>query len=124
MTITAQEVFDTAVGGIIEQGEFARLQRSTQCRCRLYRYGRTLKCAFGMLITDEEAAVADNRGSIDEMSEEEFPQRLGPHRKLLRQLQTAHDDARDMTDFILWTKDICRDHGLEWRYEDELAAAS
>ena len=90
--ITAQEVFDTAVCGIIAQGV-----RSTDADGNCVYLGPDgHKCAAGFLIPDDAYHPSMDSGFGTWFGElcREFPELPGhTHVNLVEQLQGAHDDA-------------------------------
>jgi len=104
--MTAQEVFDIAVGGVLKQGALS----AESGRC-FYRGPNGLKCAVGQLLKDDE--VNDELALYDMV----LPDRLEPHRKLLEELQSAHDDATSlshpMNGFAVSAARVAAEAGLE-----------
>lgn len=89
MTLTAQEVFDTAYLGVMRQG---RRSIGPKGGCK-YRGEGGLKCAVGWLLTDEEAAGVEGDSAFCLMTKGRLPDRLVPHVSLLEYLQEAHDSS-------------------------------
>ncbi len=84
--MTPQEIFDTAVGGVLKQGH-PSVAADGSC---VYRDPDGAKCAAGFLLTDEEASGCEGH-TIDNVC----PVRLEAHVILLLRLQDAHDRAAD-----------------------------
>lgn len=85
--MTAQEVFDTAVAGVIKQGGPAVINGNCKYRTS---FGR--KCAVGHLLTDDIYLSSMEGRPIGSLlyiySELKF---LSQHAELLESLQKAHD---------------------------------
>jgi hypothetical protein len=91
--ISAQQIFDTVWQRfVVEMAPRAADGR----RCFYRRKGSELRCAVGILMTEDEAIRAQwNGGSVEWLEEDgALPQRLIPHAGLLQDLQTAHDNGR------------------------------
>lgn len=85
--MTRQEMFDTAVRGVISQGA-PSLSEIGEC---LYRGPNGLRCAAGWLIPDDKYSSALEGRSVDTLVEKGiFPIR---QREFLDALQCAHDKA-------------------------------
>lgn len=82
-TMTAQEVFDTAVRGVIEQG----VPSYDGVRC-LYRGPNGTKCAAGHLIPDDLYTNYMDTGPLEPVVRAIG---LSEHIKLIDALQIAHD---------------------------------
>lgn len=88
--MTAQEIFDTVARHLIAQGKQA-VDESGYCK---YRAPDGRRCAAGVLITDEEY-VPNMEGVMFGDSQVAWPPRLLVHEKLVRDLQSAHDQCED-----------------------------
>lgn len=86
-TLTAQEIFDYIALHLLRQGKRA-IDIHGGC---VLRSAGGLKCAFGAVLTDEEAVLC-GRGSVGRVSENGLmPDRLIGHKRLLARLQSLHD---------------------------------
>lgn len=88
----AQELFNKAAQGIINQGYKPSVDEDNCC---VYDNGRGLRCAAGHLLTKEEliAARAMEGSFIEEVIEDAGLERLKAHSVLIGHLQEAHDNA-------------------------------
>lgn len=92
--MTAQEVFDTVVRALREQGEPSYSKSKYECRYRASSDdGRTLKCAVGHLIPDDKYDPYMEGMAVDHPSLQGALESLGlwEHADLLNELQQAHD---------------------------------
>lgn len=105
-TLTAQEVFDIAVGGVLKQGAQC-LDEHGLC---VYRGPNGTKCAAGFVFTDDE--IAGCNASADIVIEYRAP-RLRGYADLLFRLQLAHD-SRKYEDFCSGFADRARK--TAWRF--------
>lgn len=98
-TITAQEVLEQVVRGVVAQG-VPSVDAMGYC---VYRGPNGLKCAAGQVIRDNEYDPL-MEGAVFGMThrKREFatPERLRPHVDLLQKLQEAHDNSKDEADFV------------------------
>lgn len=85
--MTPQEVFDTSIRKIIDQGGPAVNTAVGGCRYRT----KDRACAVGVLLTDEEYTLDMEGEAAYELVSVYNIQRLIPHRPLLTELQMAHD---------------------------------
>jgi hypothetical protein len=98
LPVTAQEVFDQSVGGVIRQGRQS-VEGSGMCR---YRDSQGGACAYGQCIPDSlytpdmEGQAAHALVDVDV----EIPESLVPHLDLLIALQLAHDSEPGPADSI------------------------
>lgn len=90
--MTPQEVFDTAVNGVIAQGRPSATAHSYGGFACLYRGPNGLKCAAGHLFTDGEVAGCETVGASSILVRSP---RLGEHEALISRLQRAHDLAAE-----------------------------
>ena len=111
--ISAQEVFNQSISGIVAQGGPARDSRG---HCK-YRTDSGRKCAVGQVLTDEEYHLdMDNPkigGAVHSIT---LPDRLNPHFYLLEDLQGIHDDTdgdEDLPRFIADAAALAVHHNLE-----------
>jgi hypothetical protein len=92
--VTAQEVFDVAVEGVILQGAPSIApggKKATDCA---YRTPEGLECGAGQVWPNELYNEVMEGQSIAGLSEgDDFPESLGVHLQLLKDIQRAHDDA-------------------------------
>lgn len=90
--MTPQDIFNTAVIGVLKQGEPSIDLGIGKC---LYRGEGGLKCAAGFLIDDELAKEGDVKGCsfhrLRHMFDEEVPEHLKENEELVSDLQSAHD---------------------------------
>lgn len=97
--MTPQEVFDTAVNGVIAQGRpSAEIDEQGRLRC-LYRSPDGCKCAAGHVLTCEDdlaAADADPSG-LNSKCVRGMARDAGIDAVLLAHLQGAHDGAADLS---------------------------
>lgn len=92
--MTAQEIFDTVVRALREQGMPS--MDENECRYRTEGdNGNTLKCAVGHLIPDDVYSRGLEGYTVNSEEFQPTLDRLGltEHMALLRDLQYAHDDA-------------------------------
>jgi hypothetical protein len=91
----AQEIFDTVATHLFKQGK-----RSTdQSRCR-YHGENGLKCAVGVLVSDDVYFPEMDEGnktikSLVEQNEDKFPDWFKDNLGLLQTLQSVHDKQRN-----------------------------
>jgi hypothetical protein len=90
--VTAQEVFDVAVEGVILQGAPSINLVSKKARGFRYRTPEGLACAAGQVLPDEYYDATMEGQSLGVLAkEEDFPGPLKGHAPLLMGLQQAHD---------------------------------
>lgn len=116
-----QELFDTAVSGVIAQGRKSSTERG-QCK---YRHPEGLKCAVGHLIEDEhyrsylEGLEAQNPNVARALQRSIGRNLTHAEFEILADLQCAHDEA-DSENFVMSFKDRARsvasNQGLEWNH--------
>lgn len=88
----AQQLFTTAATHMLQQGKKSTKRHTTSC---LYRGPDGLKCAVGVLITDEEYKPEMEEKTVWELCDDDLlPERLRPHAQMLRSLQRIHDDSK------------------------------
>jgi hypothetical protein len=92
--ISAQQIFDTVWQRFVV--EMAPRAVTHDEHCVYYDAGSGLRCAVGVLMTEDEAIRAQMYdGSVGWlMTKDVLPDRLRPHVRLLQQLQSAHDAGR------------------------------
>jgi hypothetical protein len=120
LPVTAQEVFDQSVGGVIRQGrQSMETPKGESVRC-LYRDPQGGACALGQCIPDSmyDRGMEDNdaQGVVDGGY---MPISLERHLPLLNELQSAHDGGpgNDWLDYFkLAAKDIAHEFGLDWKF--------
>jgi hypothetical protein len=120
LPVTAQEVFDQSVGGVIRQGrQSVDMTGEASVRC-LYRDSQGGACALGQCIPDSmyDKGMEDNdaQGVVDGGY---MPESLERHLPLLLELQNAHDTNRSnewLDNFKSATKDIAHEFGLDWKF--------
>jgi hypothetical protein len=91
--ISAQQIFDTVWKRfVVEMAPRAYGIGGCFYAC----HGTTARCAVGVIMTKEEAYIAQTHGgSVGWLAKRNaLPRRLLPHVDLLKDLQTAHDDGR------------------------------
>jgi hypothetical protein len=93
--MTAQEVFNAAVEGIIAQGGPGYDSETGKCEYISDSTGR--RCAVGVLLLHGEAKAAQaiNSPVTDLLEQGLLPERLAPFVDLLGRLQDAHDRAAE-----------------------------
>lgn len=124
--VEAQEVFDFAVGKVIEQGVPAMYARECVYRAS---YGR--KCAFGHLIPDSlYTDEFENLSAVTILAKQAHPHyssalaaSLGRHSFLIEEMQRAHDRAAKYTqgaDFVNnfrhRAEAVAKGHGLTFNF--------
>lgn len=107
--MTPQEIFDTAVSGVIAQGR----PGMDKLNCK-YRGEGGLKCAVGFLLEDEIAIKLDSceMPSVCDWTHgmfEEVPPYFWENRELLGALQKAHDDNWPSHSFVKDFKNSARE---------------
>jgi hypothetical protein len=91
--VTAQEVFDVAVEGVILQGAPSIAPGVGASDCA-YRTPEGLECGVGQVWPDELYNEAMEGQSISGLFEgDALPKSLGFHLRLLKSIQRSHDDA-------------------------------
>ena len=126
--VEAQEIFDVAVGKVIEQG--APAMYAGDC---VYRASHGRKCAFGHLIPDSlydanfeditAEGILDKRVKNPRYSSA-LSASLGRHTSLIGEMQRAHDgSAKDLVslddfvdDFRHRAEAIARSYGLTFNF--------
>ena len=122
---TAQNIFETSVRHMIKQGTRALNAELDAC---MYRGNDGTKCAIGCLIEDDEYDEAmEGIGIAGLINTSVF---MGlfkwarPHRRLMMNLQDAHDHAlrngAQSVSFIQSVKDIAIDSNLDYTFIREL----
>ena len=106
MTLTAQQVFDTAYLGVMRQGALSKGDRAS---CYYRHPTLPLKCAVGHLIDD---TLADAWEGLTVGYNMNLPHALSPHRDLLMNLQEAHDASDNLGEFQERAEKVARDHKL------------
>jgi len=96
--MTEQEIFDTAVIGVLKQG-IASVRDGGACA---YRGKNGTKCAVGFLISDEEAEKYDefDEYGVRDLISSGFLQGFVYYSDLLADLQRAHDKAAHEEEFV------------------------
>jgi len=122
-TMTAQEVFDKSVGGIIAQGG-PSMGPNGFCA---YRGENNCKCAVGQVMDDlyylpEYDCNEEGEGTTlsQLLRKGRVQPNLLPHTDLLIALQHRHDDMGSgitLEDFKERAKALAVSHGLEWSHE-------
>ena len=114
--LTMQEVFDTAVIGLLKQGvKSAEPGNPSACR---YRGEGGLKCAVGFLIPDElyddsiECCEVSNNAVLELLDKCGVPTTTAGTTKLLEQLQEIHD-YRPVGKWRGCFNDLAGDFGLD-----------
>lgn len=116
--MTAQQIFDVVLNGLRLQGKAAMFDDTC-----MYRAPDGCKCAFGLLIKDEEYNPAMESCSAP-LVLAHFPQmfHLLPHSKLLDALQYAHDNCLADKGVAAWEKemrDVARRYQLTYTRSPE-----
>lgn len=123
--LTAQEIFDKAVGGIIKQGKASGVHISNgnvSCKYRL----DNLKCAAGMLIDDGHYSLSLEGCSANGRLVQKALLESGVSFKyngLVNSLQNAHDlNSRLPTGYFVESfkrdaKAVADEFKLEWNFE-------
>jgi hypothetical protein len=123
---TEQQVFDAAVRHLAAQGSKCRPAETEDdvdpVGCA-YRNGDFTKaCAVGALLTDDECRSMDKHYLTVPVSSlyanHLVPDRIYPHRHLLRELQTVHD-CHEVQSWERELRYIAEHHGLERIVLDE-----
>jgi len=98
LPVTAQEVFDQSVGGVIRQGRQS-VEGNGMCR---YRDPQGGACAYGQCIPDSLYTPDMEGNTITALADGgfEIPESLVPHLCLLTELQLAHDSELEPPDSI------------------------
>ena len=126
--MTAQQVFDKAVGRLLKQGVKSTTNKDadgdpTSPRC-MYRKNEkpncrircVIRCVIGGLILDSEYNPDMEDKSVKQLINHcLLPARLIPHEGLLVQLQACHDDY----DINLWREtfeEIAKEKNLKWNF--------
>ena len=123
LPVTAQEVFDQAVGGVIRQGRQAgEKDPAGFIRC-LYRDPEGGACALGQCIPDSMYDKGMERHSAVELNAKGWaPKSLQPHIDLLMQLQDAHDSEHRthpgqwLRGFRVRAMEVAHEFGLYWKF--------
>lgn len=127
MIMTTQEIFDKAVGGIIDQGQLGHPPRDHRCYYTVP--GTNLHCAVGMLIKEEFFDARWNGAGFgyNPWVQEAVQKSIGrdytsEDLNLLIALQNKHDAAcRDghggFNEFLSGAKQLAKDFYLEWRFD-------
>ena len=123
--VEAQEVFDFAVGKVIEQGVQAR---GAKYQCA-YRGGNGTKCAFGHLIPDAlykesmeglgASALLCSEPGYSVSNAEALKPSLEVHVDLLGSLQAAHDNVGPtnfVPNFRRRAEAVAATHGLTFKF--------
>jgi len=100
--MTAQDMFNAAYWGVVEQG-VQSYAIDTGCVYQGFNDAKPVKCAIGHCMTGEESAKAmeTDLGGILYDDMEYFPQRVQDHFDLCEQMQNKHDEpAASGIDFI------------------------
>jgi hypothetical protein len=87
--MTEQEVFNKVWDHIITQGN-PSVNKDGNC---LYRGPNGLKCAAGILLTDEQAVESDKVGANWSMVLDDYPELRGLPNFLINDLQLCHDNV-------------------------------
>ena len=92
--VTAQEVFDVAVEGVILQGAPSIAPGGTKASDCSYRTPEGLECGAGQLWPDELYDEGMEGQSISGVADGDgVPESLCVHLQLLKDIQRTHDDA-------------------------------
>lgn len=116
--MTAQEVFDKVIKGLIEQGQKSFSQH--KCFYRLETDNGCLKCAVGLLIPDDEydekmeTKVVAAIYEFDSLSEE-TRELLETHLDLLGDMQYIHD-FREVEEWPISFKNLANQLDLDWKF--------
>lgn len=125
--MTDQEIFDTALNGIVKQGS---LSRSRLGDCYYRHPKKPLACGVGHLLDDATANKFDKyqdqcgNSSITALPIEWIPNHLRLTIDLLSDIQYAHDDCpldspeTEIEHFIENMKIVARNHGLEFNLSE------
>lgn len=127
--LSHQQIFTKAVRGVVRQGSLAMTQGA--CKYRAVKGEKVLMCGVGQLISTDvyasnfEGCSAGHCGPTDWHRDNRAP-RLGLALifsgvdvtdtgtvDLLDQIQSAHDCAHDLQDFIRGAKDVATQFGLQ-----------
>jgi len=112
--MTKQEIFDTAVIGVLKQGG-PSLDVKGKCA---YRGEDGMKCAVGFLISDKDGAFYDSLDDSDVCSLVDlgYLMELDEHKSILAVLQATHDFPRlpefFVEGFLARAREIANQFGL------------
>ncbi len=109
--IEPQVTFDTVVTGLRKQN--ARSVSENKHRC-MFRSPDGLKCAVGMLITDEKYNPDFDNSSVQEANGFNFVVNLGHDEDLLHKLMVCHDHTA-VNGWEGKFKDIAKQFGLVYK---------
>jgi hypothetical protein len=112
-TMTAQQVFDKAVGDLLKQNE--RSWGGNSCS---YRGERGNKCAVGMVIDDDDDYMPGMEGcNVATLADGgSLPDYLKPHVPMLSSLQQVHDGS-DVTNWYEEFHELVKMFGETWIVE-------
>jgi hypothetical protein len=117
--MNAQEIFDTVVNHLAQQGTQSMTQRADDHVDRAgdgcaYRGDGGTKCAVGCLIPDDAYNPRMENATVISLAErKELPVDLIEHVALLSQLQEAHDWSSSRSELILKLSDIAGAYNLD-----------
>jgi len=104
---TLQEVFEISVTGLLKQGERS-LDLYGQCFYRLNKQDKTLKCAVGFLIDDDEYKKIMEGLPVEDFCDM-FPGIIDyEHESLLGDLQSIHDTSNEYDIVEYWKENFIR----------------
>lgn len=136
---TRQELFDKAVGGMIEQGSYSVDSRG-QCLYRLPTESGMKKCIFGQIISDEMAEELSYNPSVSAIKLEALVKIFGPYYDqsevnfwdAMQNIHDSHTYSHCLTNqydysnpkpfdvFMCKLHDFCIRQGLEWNFGTEV----
>jgi hypothetical protein len=112
---TNQEIFDKVARHLIAQGERSRDESNGSCKYRMQKPdGRLLKCAVGILISDEDYDWTIEGVVVSLLPAEILSKFTGPGQlALLDRLQTVHDSCfTNVAEFKKKMREVARQCSL------------
>ncbi len=98
-TITRQGIFNKVYVSLVRQGEPAYDHGAGACEYRLDRDGKTLCCAAGWLLSDQEAQCVKDQSWMTAYKHYRTPSRFNLHADFIQELQKIHDRWESLTHF-------------------------
>lgn len=118
---TAQQLFDTVVIHLRNQGQKSHIMEDPQGKwygC-YYRSPEGHKCAIGCLIPDADYSPEFEEKNLDKLLDQKLlPARthneLSKHRELLKALQFTHD-FKPISEWEMCWENIAKNHNLQFK---------